>query len=120
MTDLISRSAALKDAESIDWYHINQNGRLVSGSTSDDVSYVKFDDVISMLKNAPAVDAVHVVRCRDCKLFMPYTEAYRKASGFDGDCAFLAGYADCDRECVHEMDFCSKGERMDGDEDAAD
>ena len=72
-------------------------------------------DCWDVVVKAPAVDAVPVVRCKDCNLFIPYTEAHRKASGFDGDCAFLAGYADCDRECVHEMDFCSKGARMDGD-----
>ena len=117
MSDLISRSAVLEDAELIDWHHVNQNGKLVSGATSDYEAYVKFDDVISTLKNAPAVDAVPVVRCKDCDLFIPYTEVYRKASGFDGDCAFLAGYADCGRECVHEMDFCSKGARMGGEAD---
>lgn len=73
-------------------------------------------EVIEAICDAPTIDAVPVVRCRDCNLFMPYTEAHRKASGFDGDCAFLAGYADCDRECVHEMDFCSKGARMDAKE----
>lgn len=70
MCDLISRSAAFEDAELINWYHVNQNGKLVSGSTSDDESYVKFDDVISMLKNAPAIDAVPVVHATwipDCE-----------------------------------------------------
>ena len=99
--DLISRSALWTDI-----MMIPHNGDIIFSS-----------DVEEAIKDAPAIDAVPVVRCKDCNRFMPYTEAHRKASGFDGDCAFLAGYADCDRECVHEMDFCSKGARMDGKED---
>lgn len=105
MSDLISRSAVLEV--------------LCNGCNSRNNTPVpRCGDVCSDFKcvlKLPAVDAVPVVRCKDCNLFIPYTEAHRKASGFDGDCAFLAGYADCGRECVHEMDFCSKGARMDGD-----
>ena len=58
------------------------------------------------ITNAPTVDAVEVVRCRDCKHwhketlfcdYMPYGEAHERVNW----------YAD---------DFCSYGERKDGDE----
>lgn len=69
MCDAISRSAVLEGAENIDWYHVNQNGKLVSGSTSDDVSYVKYDDVVHMLKNAPSFD-VALVEHGDDSVFL--------------------------------------------------
>ena len=111
-SDLISRSAVLNSIE--DWM---DDG---TGDEFDRGYDFAMRRAMRIIRNAHAVDAVPVVRCKDCSLFIPYTEAHRKASGFDGDCAFLAGYADCDRECVHEMDFCSKGARMDGGENAAD
>ena len=60
----------------------------------------------SDIKNAPTVDAVSVVRCKDCKhwhkdtmfcSYMPYGEASERVNW----------YAD---------DFCSYGERKDGDD----
>lgn len=113
MTDLISRSAALEDAELIDWYHINQNGRLVSGSTSDDVSYVKFDDVISMLKNAPAVGAVPVIRCRDCKHRGGYhCPMYHTETSLDD----LDGFDDYTVDRRDGDGFCHRGERREQNE----
>lgn len=51
--------------------------------------YVDADDI----DNAPTVDAVEVVRCRDCQKFKTYG-CRMVASGYD--------------------DFCSYGERKDG------
>jgi hypothetical protein len=113
MTDLISRSAALKAAESIDWYHINQNGRLVSGSTSDDVSYVKFDDAISMLKNAPAIDAVPVVRCKDCWKRGGYhcPMFYEELWSYDEDSSKWI-----EHDKTVDNGFCHRGERREQNE----
>ena len=52
------------------------------------------EDVIMMIKTAPTVDAVPVVRCRECK--------YR--DGTPGQPNILCGQ-------MHEDDFCSYGER---------
>lgn len=49
-----------------------------------------------ILREAPTVDAVPVVRCKDCRKFKTYG-CRMVASGYD--------------------DFCSYGERKDGDED---
>ena len=57
-------------------------------------------DVANLLLHAPTVDAVEVVRCRECKHFM---------------------FSDCYGECskgrmgiVSPDDFCSYGERKEG------
>ena len=53
-----------------------------------------------MIKTAPSIDAVPVVRCKDCKYLM---------------------FSDCYGECgkghmgiVRPDDFCSRGERKEG------
>jgi hypothetical protein len=55
---------------------------------------MELQDYIQRIKDAPTVDAVPVVRCKDCKFW-------------DGDFNW------CDRKCVRmqENDFCSYGER---------
>ena len=55
------------------------------------------EDVIMMIKTAPTVDAVPVVRCWECK--------YR--DGTPGQPNILCGQ-------MHEDDFCSYGERKEG------
>ena len=63
-------------------------------------------DVVDMIESAPTVDAVPVVRCGKCEHFRPYEGEEHK-----GDCAELVGLD----SCVYEDDFCSYGERKDGD-----
>ena len=62
------------------------------------------EDVIMMIKTAPTVDAVPVVRCRECK--------YR---GTD-DCIFHIKGEPADEELLLKLDndFCSYGERKEG------
>ena len=59
------------------------------------------EDVLMMIKTAPTVDAVPVVRCRECK--------YR---GTD-DCIFHIKGEPADEELLLKLDndFCSYGER---------
>lgn len=55
-----------------------------------------------IMEEAPAVDAVPVVRCKDCKNFkMGYLN-------YDGMCLCSGDFMDND-------DYCSLGERRDGD-----
>ena len=63
------------------------------------------DDAISLIDDAPAVDAVEVVRCKDCK-----------------HCIYIS-YACGDVRCgklhtdyIKENSFCSYGERKDNEE----
>ena len=72
-------------------------------------------DVLKMVANwitdAPTVDAVEVVRCRDCKWYMPgdlftdimFCHRLKKDNGKQAKYAYCAD------------DFCSYGERKDGD-----
>ena len=54
---------------------------------------------ITEIAEAPTVDAVEVVRCKDCKHFGPFAEPYNTA----GLCRVIVG--------IHrENDFCSCGE----------
>ena len=75
------------------------------------------EDVIMMIKTAPTVDAVPVVRCRECKHF----RHYGKTSLFINGKNIKAGW--CQRRIRYDEeyrmtadDFCSYGERKDGDE----
>ena len=66
-------------------------------------TYRAFNVVLNKLKNTPTVDAVEVVRCKDCKHFDEHT----------GKC-----YLFCDSEYIVELEvdsdhFCSYGERKD-------
>ena len=88
--DLISRSALLNMADA----------EIIFGTTAT-----------RMIKTAPAVDAVEVVRCKDCK-------HYAEAKGIDsgkpcgyGKCCCAVGI----RGVVYDDDFCSCGERRDGE-----
>lgn len=70
--DAISRSAVLDTIAGVDWYHVNQKGNLVHGSCSDYESWVKYDEVISSIENAPALDVAPVVHARWEYLFGDY------------------------------------------------
>lgn len=60
-----------------------------------------FDDVACELQDAPIIDAVEIVRCKDCI----YAVKIAKTSN-DISCGSM-------RDFVKENDFCSKGERKD-------
>ena len=73
------------------------------------------EDVIMMIKTAPTVDTVPVVRCRECKHF----RHYGKTSLFINDKNIKAGW--CQRRISYDEeyrmtadDFCSYGERKEG------
>jgi hypothetical protein len=62
--------------------------------------YVDYDGVCNVLKNAPTVDAVEVIRCKDC------------ASGKGAKHKVCPLYRD---GLMKDDDFCSVGERKDND-----
>ena len=59
----------------------------------------------NMVDNAPTVDAVPVVRCRDCK-------HWHKDTVF---CGYMSYGEASERVNWYADDFCSYGERKDGD-----
>lgn len=64
------------------------------------------DGVMRALACTPTVDAIPVVRCKDCK----YWERYTKSLGY---CKDLYGFG----RWWRPDDFCSRGARKDGDGD---
>ena len=66
-------------------------------------------DFADMISNVPTVDAATVVRCKDCKHYKPQ----KKSAHWENS----ANY--CNRVVtikVQPDDFCSYGERKDGDD----
>lgn len=75
--------------------------------------------ILDMIKDAPAIDAVPVVRCRDCKKFMSYDDGFARirqhVEGADGGCWIKAMQSKDDQyNAVKLDDFCSWGVRKDG------
>lgn len=58
-------------------------------------------DVVSFLNDQTTVDAVPVVRCKDCKYYHMFEEGFR-------DCRHTGGLDE-----VNPDDFCSRGKRKD-------
>ena len=54
--------------------------------------------VVEIIDDAPTVDAVEVVRCKDCRWF--------ENDGYHTNCKIM-------QFCVEAEDYCSKGERKD-------
>lgn len=71
------------------------------------LSSVDEDTILDLVDGVDTVDAVPVVRCKDCR-------DYDTASGF---CRCHSQYYDSGMswDIFREDDFCSYGERMDGD-----
>lgn len=68
------------------------------GRDDNGILLVPYRDAKKLIEAAKTVDAVPVVRCRDCRKFKTYG-CRMVASGYD--------------------DFCSYGERKDGDTDGS-
>lgn len=96
-TDYISRQAAIGSIENVDWYHINQNGDLVSGANSQEHEPLyKASEIYAAFEKVPSADVVEVVRCRDCARYDSHNNRCKYWNHGVG--ADLNGY-------------CSKGER---------
>lgn len=53
--DCISRADVVEAIEGVDWYHVNSKGELVHGSTSDEESWYKAEDVYKAIESLPPV-----------------------------------------------------------------
>lgn len=104
MTDLISRDAALEK--------IGEAFRATDPKGEEQLGILKCS---RMVREMPVVDAVEVVRCKDCRYFMAYRERTETAAG---DCRCKM-FDDVDHLLclpVHYDDFCSRSVRMDEEE----
>ena len=68
---------------------------------------VGWNGLLGLIEKAPTVDAVPVVRCKDCKYWQDNNDGYPHE-----ECRWGHG------ETPDANDFCSYGERKDGDSDA--
>ena len=82
----------------IDAGHLRHPGELCYSET----------DVVNLLLHAPTVDAVEVVRCRDCKHWLKFDSSLIGAVM----CCTGQGSVNIQKQ---PDDFCSCGERKDGD-----
>ena len=64
-----------------------------------------------IIEMQPTVDAVEVLRCRECKYWKP---SGSKAGNSFADMEYIGG-CEFTKYCRRESDFCSYGERKDGD-----
>lgn len=72
--------------------------------------------VMDDINEAETIDAVEVVRCRECKKFWEYTESHKTTvEKADGDCMIRCLVAPDDPQfcAVQKDDYCSMGEKMD-------
>lgn len=79
----------------------------------DDAYDRGWEDALDNLEDAPTIDAVPVVRCRECRRFLPYTAEYKaKVEKADGDCGVLI-FSCIDHQYAARQvdDFCSYGQR---------
>lgn len=75
--------------------------------TGDRTVCVTWDDAILFIKNAPTVDAVEVVRCKDCMWFYDCRKDGWGRCGEHDDYGRDSGW-------WQATDFCAWGERKDG------
>lgn len=86
----------------------------------DDDSYDMFDVefksgkefILDEIRRTPTIDAVPVVRCKDCKSWIP--------GWITEDDDFIPPSCKCKAGIWSSNSFCSDGKRKDGDSDAAD
>ena len=86
MSDLISRDSLLEDLrESVKWLHkIYGDMKYEDEKRICSAEIATFTEVIMRVKEAPSVDAVEVVRCKDCVYHGRCTyEAVFITSGFE-------------------------------------
>ena len=85
-----------------------------SYSAKEALEYTLVGDAASMaervIDSQPAVDAVPVVRCRDCQRWKP---SGSKAGKSFSDMEYIGG-CEFTKYCRRESDFCSYGERKEG------
>ena len=86
-------------------YADEERRRIIAFATGLHSEVLPVDTVMMLLMQIPTVDAVEVVRCRDCK---------HRGTDY---CIFHIKGEPADEELLRKLDndFCSYGERKDGD-----
>lgn len=72
------------------------------------------DSFLYAINNAPAVDAVEVVRCEKCKYWEPMNNgSWMNRNRTDGVCRTLMEFRLAERYMTNKDHFCSLGKRRD-------
>ena len=89
--------------------------RLIDADALENGFGISDADIIAkeVIRDAPTVDAVPVVRCRECK--HAYINSFSAASGV-ALCRLLTKRAEGIQIVMQQDDFCSYGERKEGDD----
>ena len=121
MADLIDRQAALAELEERFDCHQKRSQRNIGGGFVEvhkewAAMAMGVAECLDVVRKLPAVDAVEVVRCKDCK----YSMLWRKPTDeVIGDCWIRKMNSDDEQfPMVGADDFCSYGKRR--EENAAD
>ena len=110
MSDFIDRKELLKAMDTWDKFGYTHTGAFVRNPNTDDyVPYVHYEDMVKCVSNMPTADVVEVVRCKDCRYFIPNEPC---VGGTYEACDILVGQDGCGMN-VEEDFFCAYGERID-------
>ena len=115
MADLIERTeelilavnAGARAIENTKRYHGATYCLDVFSDKPKEIPYLKAAQILRGFDEVPAVDAVEVVRCKDCK----YWKSYGGSMKYYGECEGTSK-----TEMWAEDDFCSHGERREENE----
>ena len=104
--DLISRSALSEKLQAHHDFFVNGWGGFSNLPTKDKVRVDEITNCIAEVMNAHAVDAVEVIRCKDCIIRYDLDEC---------PMCFSFGWRYC--EFTQDDGFCNRGERRTEDAD---
>lgn len=66
LNDTISRAAVVDAIEGVDWYHINENGKMVHGANdAEHQAWYKADDIYAAIERVPS--AQRWIPCSECE-----------------------------------------------------
>lgn len=87
--------------------------KLINWFSAYGLSFVKMSDVIKAVKDAKAVDAVEVVRCKDCIYAVEIEDKYIHTRFNDGkkQCELGRSFTVLGYSIVSNDGFCDSGER---------
>ena len=105
MAEYIEREALMKNFCGYDLTKCVKYGNESAEQQHDSYSTMMMYEIADEIEDAPTIDAVPVVRCRDCFYYTPVNDKI-------GKCVFLTG----ENQYVVPDGYCYLGERKEGDD----